>query len=562
MDDYDFSILDQKANNWVSTNICYDGEGQAYFKNPKGRISGKTKVTFDESGQYRIEMLVENLESEINLPLGIPQFLSGNKPNTENGLISIPYPSSKSNICKKLSVQTEYGKFIAENIKYHSLSVHIDKNEGREDKVNFYPQKSRYDVKNKKSAKFWALPLGNFLSDFMQYSEDLQYHPLRIFPDAIVPENIPEQYLDIAKFIVKQKSRLIIFNFNNQIGFIEALADYKNKEENLLNNQIPCAITSIMVGSIGNYSNDYRIIDEWFPFYLLDILSFSSGSEVFSPWIEFYDDKGNLVRRLHGYVSYGYPLFRKGKITIDEVINHGTGILISKATQCAEINETFFHVALRHTIYGGSNHQPIEDKMDHLCRALDALCEHFNVAQQKNLLELLNENDKINIKQIIRLASTKINKIAQRVKINGDYHQYQYLQTIISRLCNSATTENKFGLAVCDLLNIFKFPDAEIVNTFIKRNPRKDKIKDWASLLSNYRARVIHIGYFDIRNKKHDLWDVLHVINHLHDILTRILLSMIGYDGTYNPAVINYRIDKPINWVKSDMSAEEIGYSK
>lgn len=50
------------------------------------------------------------------------------------------------------------------------------------------------------------------------------------------------------------------------------------------------------------------------------------------------------------------------------------------------------------------------------------------------------------------------------------------------------------------------------------------------------------------------------VANHLHDLLVRIILKMIKYDGTYQPIVIIATARQPVDWVQPSMSAENLGY--
>ena len=70
----------------------------------------------------------------------------------------------------------------------------------------------------------------------------------------------------------------------------------------------------------------------------------------------------------------------------------------------------------------------------------------------------------------------------------------------------------------------------------------------------------MHRGFLDFDEGGQDLWDVIRITNHLHDILIRILFKTLGYNGTYQPRVLNYRTTKPVDWVKEDTAASELGY--
>ncbi|MDQ1282464.1 MAG: hypothetical protein QG666_253, partial [Euryarchaeota archaeon] len=123
--------------------------------------------------------------------------------------------------------------------------------------------------------------------------------------------------------------------------------------------------------------------------------------------------------------------------------------------------------------------------------------------------------------------------------------------------------DRDFGLALTDLLRVFNFHDAEIVDNYYQKNPRKDG-RDWCTILSHYRGAVIHSSYFDFRSGQYDLFEVVKICAHLHDILRRIVFKMLCYTGTYQRAVIvpnSWSGSYSIDWVKPDTPASELGYS-
>lgn len=556
---FDYSVLNQNPNYWLPSNIVYEGDGSAEFQDPKGRVWGKTKVVFDEFSEYSIEMQVAGLESEKPLPLGLHQLISATQPKEKNGRLSLPMPPAKYNLCTKLTVKTEDGEFIAENIEFLSFSFGWNADSGQRESLYFFPRQSRFDAANSDVAQYWVMPLINFVSKFMQYEPSLGNHPLRIYPDAVVPDDIPPDHKDMAEYVVRQKSRFILFEFNKSIGFIEALPDYEEKEARLLKQQIPSAITSVMVGDIGKNGIDLDEVLQWLPLHLLDLLGLASGNEVATPWIEFRNQNGKLVRRIHGSLGFGHSLFIKGTKAIDEVLHRGTGGLLSIAQTCADLNESYLIVALRHTILGGRNGQSIEDRLDHFCRALDSLCEHHKLSQQY-LLSLTSDADKTTIQNAINQTSSILQSIIQKVQGAGDMAQSRYLQTSLGRLTNATNQERKFGLAVCDLMKKFNLPDADILDTHFASNPRKDNLKKWADVLSHYRGRVIHTGFFNFQNKEHKFEDIWSVIQHLNDILFRIILMTLGYGGNYRPPNLRFADSKPLNWVDVNTTAERLGY--
>jgi len=556
---FDLSSIYQKPNYWLPTHIEYEGQGRAEFQDPKGSAWGHTKVFFDEFNEYIVEMQVEDIASDQPLPLGLHQLLSGDKPIVEKGKITLGLMPSKNNLCTQLLVETPDGNFIAENIEFLSPTFGWNADTGTKETIRFYPHKSRFDAKNLNPAKYWVLPLINFVSKFMEYDPNLANHPLRIYPDAIIPSDIPEDKRQTAEYVAIQKSRLILFEFNDARGFIEALPDYDEKEKQLLGRQIPSAITSAMVGEIGDNPIDLDKIEQWFPFYLLDLLALAIGNEIAIPWIEFRDKNGDLVRRAHGSLSFGRSLFIKGAKAIDEAIHRGIGRLLTISQSCTELRESYFQVALRHTILGGRNGQSIEDKLDHLCRGLDALCEQHKLAQQ-HLLKYTSLTDKEVIQKAIKQTESIILSIAKAADSAGDTAQSRYLQTVMGRLGNVTNQDRKFGLAICDLLKKFNLPDADILDNYFSKNPRKDGFNKWTDLVSHYRGRVIHIGYFNFKTNEHEFDNIWTVTQHLHDILLRIILTILGYDGEYQPTVSRFTEKQPLDWVKPDTPADRLRY--
>lgn len=555
--EYDFSALYQKPNNWLPTRVEYEGEGNAKFQDPIGQIWGHTKIAFDEFGEYIIEMQVEGWKSEQPLSMGYSQLLSGIKPTQIGEAWMLSYPPPKYNICTLLSVKTANGEFTAQNIEAFSLGEKWDEH-GIHHKIRFFPRISQFNENNPNRAKYWVMPLVNFVSQFRQYDASLAHHPLRIFPNVDIPVDVPEEHKQRAEFIATARSRFILFEFNKELGFIEALSDYEEKEQCLKKHQIPSAVTSVMVSGLGTNSIELDEFEQWFPFYFIDMLGLATGNKITMPWIEFRDNGGNLVRRIHA-AGFGHSLFLAGQRAIDEIHHQGgTGRLLTVSQSCADLKESYLQAALEYTILGGRNGQIIEDKLAHFCRGLDVLCEKRKLREQ-NLLSLTEDADKVSIQEAIKQTRLVINSVKKRAVKSGDAAQSRYLEAAIGVLSNITNKKNIFGLAVCDLLREFNFPDPDILDAHFSENPRGN-IKTWAGLVSHYRGRVIHVGYFNFKTKEHEIRDIDAVTLHLHDTLVRILFTILGYDKKYGPIMQGPNAVELINWVDQNTTAGELGY--
>jgi hypothetical protein len=83
--------------------------------------------------------------------------------------------------------------------------------------------------------------------------------------------------------------------------------------------------------------------------------------------------------------------------------------------------------------------------------------------------------------------------------------------------------------------------------------------KSWVNILTKYRGAAVHTGYF--AQEHYNIQDVLVLEDHLHDILIRIALITIGYEGNYQPRVIQYLVDgKKTSWINGDTPASQLGY--
>jgi hypothetical protein len=551
-DPNDISIT---PNEWFRPNVVYEGRGHAEFEDPGGTVEGPVVVSFNEYGESTVQMTVETLTSDRNLQFGSMEFFSGEKPVTEDRVVSLPL-TFKSNPCKKLTVETPEGTFSSTEGIHYGTSITVIGNE--QEKIDFHLLRSEFRSNNTKAAHYWVFPLANFISNFRQRHLELDQHALRIYPTPVVPHGLPEKEAFRAVHKANSKNYLVVFEFNNELGFIEPLPDYDTRKENLLNGRERYAITSIMVGEVSGKSIEFSELDTWLPSEFLRLLSLASGSVVSAPWLEFRDRHGMLVKRIH--VSWEGASFSKGRRAIKEEIHTGVGYLLTRYVSSTDRGKAYLRVALKHLIQAGLDGESIEDSFVYLCRALEGLCEHYGTKKQ-NLLRELSAANELTVKQALATAAHLIKAESATAAASGDHEQSRVLNRIADRTSNTANVDSDFGLAVCALLKLFNLPDADIIDAHYLVNPRADGRPTWAAVLSYYRGAPTHTGYFNFSGKEHDASDILTVMNHLRDIVLRIIFQIVCYDGTYQPPVIRWTIDAKSNWVRAETSAAELGYS-
>jgi hypothetical protein len=116
-----------------------------------------------------------------------------------------------------------------------------------------------------------------------------------------------------------------------------------------------------------------------------------------------------------------------------------------------------------------------------------------------------------------------------------------------------------FGLAVADLAQKFGFHHAQVLDAFFSSKPNQAG-RTWPGILNHYRATATHDAHFDWAHRD-DLHAILRVRNHLHDLLLRVLLKTVGYDGPYQPPIPPLMQPDSVNWVKATTTPGLLGYA-
>lgn len=535
---------------WFNTNVSYIGMGRAEFLSPQGVCTGPATIQFDEFGESTIEMEVGHIDTAENLHFGDMQFFSGQTPRRERNSISIGLGSFDDNPCAQLTVTTTDGIFSAiGDVSYAYL--------GR--RLRFWPLHPHFDVSGAEPAKYWVVPLVNFVSKFRSHHADIDQHPLRIFPTPRIPDGLPASELHAARNYANSRNNLIVFEFGGSTGFIEPLPDVEERTRRLLSRRERHAVTAIMVGNVGSEPIDVPALDQWFPFVFLDLLGVTSGSAIGAPWIEFRDEAGKLVRRVH--MNLGHPSFSEGRTVINEDRHRGTGRLLTQAASSPTFRQSRLHVLLRHLVEAGHYSNTIEERLIYIVRALDGLCGDYGLSKQY-LLQGLDATQQNAVRAALRNAAAQIRAQGAAAVAAGKHDQSRLLHKIADRTqSNPANVDRDFGLAVADLLRQFSLPDADIVDAHYQQHPRPDGIATWSGVLSAFRGVATHHGYFDFRGGSYDVNDTITITNHLHDILVRIALSMVGYDGVYQPLTTRWTAIEPVDWVQPSTSAGHLGYT-
>jgi hypothetical protein len=527
---------------------------------------------------------LSTLRSERTLRFGIDEFLSGEVPVRAGDKWVLARTFASENRCTKLEVRTTQGDFSTQDVSGHGRGFDFD---GIGDGVEFLTFDvfvSRFEAEECGPPRYWVLPLTNFVADWRRpWATDFDRHPLRIFPTPEVPDEITHdphgpdhdklwERAVLALHAANSRNHLIAFEFGGAPGFIERLPVYEDRTEDLLASKERVLSTAVMVGEVGTNSSSCGTpaeLERWLcPDDLLMLLTLATGTEVGATWIELRDERGRLVRRFHRQLrearfSRGYRIIDQLPFEGGQSRATGTGHLVTRATKSKEFGQSPMRIAILHLVRSKYRDQSLDESLAHLFRGLDGLCEHYGLARQDDLTKSLNADQTKAIKEARAEAFRKVRALKETADAAGDRGAFAALQAIEGKVSNIANTDRKFGLALADLLDRFGMPDAAILDADYRENPRADRMERWTDALSRYRTDVIHHGYLRLGPAGEGWREAWAVINHLHDIMARILLQALEYDGGYQPTVVpGHTVPYPVDWVKPDTPAGKLGYGR
>lgn len=507
----------------INATLTYEGSGFAEFGNPSIQVNGPTVVKTDQQGNTTAEMRVENVPSSPSLDEGL------------NRLLHDAFKNMTKRTACALSVVCPNGVFTANQQTFAFPSIDFGK---RKASIEFRCNRSQFENPDVATV-YWQLPIWNFHGELR--------------PAMAMPK-----FMHVLR--LSDETPLATFEFLGEMGFIEFAPGYKELIEQQKEGDRQPKLTATMVGATAGQATSWDALDSWFPFEYLAVLGIASGSRVGAPWIEFFDAQGNLAKRIH--VHLGTNRYETGHSFINDIIHRGgLGRLLTCAGKSPEFNKTYMRIAMNHLLLGLRHSQSLQDRISHLSRALDALAGEFGLRTQY-LLEHADDAAKGPVKEVLRLASLQIEGLAREQDDLGRTDVASSLRRIAERTISTpANVDRDFGLSVLALLERFDLNDASVVDAYYRVNPRADG-RCWHQLLSQYRGLSQHGGEFRFREREHSPIEVYRLSNHLADIIARIILKQLGYDGEYQRATATWRDSHSLDWVTPSTLAEELGYGR
>jgi hypothetical protein len=536
----DLEEINRLPMHWLASDVTYSGWGKAEFTDPLGMVEGPAVVHVNRFGAQRVTIDVKTPPAQ-----GILFYIKGSGPLASFRRLGFANP------CASVTVTTSDGLFSAtERILFDGGNTR-----SKPHRIRLRLLRSQFEASGNHKAAYWVLPLSNFiLSRWPRLRQNLDAHPLRISKPIRLCASLPAEQRSEFDRVVVASDHLVLFSLNGQPGFIEALPNYDKLVEQLTKGRIANAVNAVMVGPAHVESVSFSDSDTLFPLDVLPLLTMATGVRVGAPWVEFRDDDARLVRRVH--IQFGSPPFEHGIAALPDFFPQaGLEELLTCMFSNSERGKNYLRVAMNRAINVSMHSQTLEDRFVSLVRAFETLFHHYDLSTQ-DLMTTLEVSRQIDVKSVLATA-------AEQIKALGigetDPGRRGALERIEARVRNAANREKAFGLAMIDLLQRFALPDADVLQTHLDSHAIAGTTT-WAGLLSKLRGAVTHEAYFELPSGQHDLEEILMVMDHLHDLLLRLLFKILGYKGLYQPPIPPLPRFAQVDWVTATTHAALLGY--
>lgn len=535
-----------QVNDWLATKILYEGIGKAIFTAPTGFVEGPSQVDVDETGKLRIVLEIDEFDCEEYLDTKFSRYdtlmwlLNGRKPHGTGSMSFHAMGVNPHNTCNSFQIVTPDGTLTTVGRINYNLPM-FDQG-----KIVFHAISAVFTVNSEEKPEYWVFPLNNFVSpsletiSFPLQRHIIDKHSLRVFPPPVVPLDLPPEEQRQAISYANRANCFIPFESGQSLGFVERLPDYQERANRLKSGESGPLITAVMVGNIEERATEFNDALRWLPLDHLHLLSLATGNLVGIPWIEFRDKNGDLVCRLHTQQWQG-P-FASGHIAIDNFSAGGIGWLLTKAPD--ELG-TELRTAIRLIVKGGQSIYYLEDQLAFLFRAADTLTKHLRTQTTISTPAEIDEQLKVRAKKIVQEAGHQIRKIAEEGE-DIDKVELERISQVVSGAMNKSPKKPNEAQALMllaielGLMDFAALPDRNV----------------WMQLYNKYRNQVIHESYLP---SDYPAEEYIPLWTHLQDLLIRVVLKKLGYDGEYRK-FIPMRENRRVDWVEASTLISELWY--
>ena len=507
---------------WLEEEVVYEGWGRAEFSDPKGYVEGTTKVIFSPESQSSCFMTVEN--SEPASIFGLSPLLSGEKPiQTKEGLtLSL---SSRGNLCSKLTIRCQDGVFSTDKISFpHETSL-------GNGIVSFGVWEGRYDRSNAGNPRFFAIPLLNFLTKFYLGKRKSFEHPLRFLHISDMKGDDDAS----RRLLFNMTDMTIPYYFKEGVAFIDPVPSFDETCKSIQNREQQRRITGVLIGDCMSVPDNTNAIYDYFTPRFRSLIALGTGQLIAAPWIEFRTEDNILVSRFHH--PAGDANYEPNRAPVPGCL----GRLVYVGMEARIEQEEAWNVACLHAARAGRENAALEENIHYSILGLETLGKAFDFSRCNLLDELLPEH-KETVKKILKVAADNIKALNKSESEKGSTSGIA-IGRIAERAMGAFQTDLAFPLSVAKLIDKFQLPDLEMVSQVPLSKP-------WEQLLGDVRGQIVHQGYLKIECNE-GFSEYAALSNHLRDILVRILLKMVGFDGGYQPLTASCSMSEQVDFLKN-----------
>jgi hypothetical protein len=530
-----------EPQNWLELEPSYSGHGVAHFSTNPGTVSGPTVVRFAEGGTLtEFVMNVESIETEASIsgPDTVFIFVNG-----------LPIPGSpgsfnlgpSANECA--SVQVTGPNFMLVPAQPSPVTAL-----GGNSEVEFRPYRTIARYKDTSQARYWAVPLLNFVVDFRRSHAALQDHPLRARKTA--PYEAAEwPFSFYHESFYRDGNALIGFVCEGEPAFIEPLPDYAERRARAEAGEV--VVTAVMVGRLPEDFDDSQA--DWFPADLVTLLGLASGREVAVPYVDLRSESGGLVARMHTRI--GDAGATRQIALIDEKFSGSTGSLLTSFLVSDVRGQVWFRVMLKHLVRGYSQGGSLEDRLNHLFRAVEGAAAGLGLAAGRPL----EVDDRVRAEIETRIDELVAALLTIR-KAAAAEHQDR-IMNLANQVRGVKSNRPSFPTQLRELVSEVGLPDAQWLASFKLRPAHDGRLVTWPQAAGLYRNRIAHSAFIDFDD--YDIDNMVMFIRHLSDVLARVMFHLIGFVGHYSPPCGNAgaRTYERPNWAQPEsLSSSVFGY--
>ena len=540
------------TGSWFSPGLTYEGRGTLKLLGSQRVVRGRARVVIGEDGTT-VATLDPEVKPGANLieqALGLQRSPAKRDavPAAAAALHEIPLQPAE------LTIETADGRLSSTDncLCANSTPAASESAPGR--RIDVRLLHSVFSRPQEQKARYWVAPLVNLISSYPDPGRRIAGHPLRLRAAASRGEGEASHLLDLV--LGAGGDAVILFEAGRP-AFIEPLPDHTEREGALQTGAAQSLVTAVMVGEVGDNPIAWTELTKWFPFDFAGLLSLASGTPTSIPWVEFRGADGQLVGRFHRHV--GPKAFARERPAIGPGLP-GVGRLLTCAARSQFFGHPELRVAVRLLLRAQANPSRIDDAFRNLLLAFEAMHQLvFGPSGSSVAGDALNEGDLRNFRKVIAGAQKDLEKLHLATLRRNDANAAGFLEGAMDRLDNLEIQAPTFPKKIEHLLDNAALPDSHVLDLYYRAQPGAGH-KKWTDVLGAYRDKVMYRGYVGIGEEGLRFDEAMRVFRHLQDVLLRLILKTLGYDGEYHPAVLGAEAPARVDWVTKAALPEQLGF--